>query len=376
MYSQQSMKLPQLTFTRFLAALLIVLFHIPSRTLHNIPLLGPILDKAQVAVSYFFLLSGFILVMANASGTSLPKSISKRQFWINRFARIYPLYLVALLVTWLLVQLTGKVSYSDPSYLGILATEMTLLQAWVQTWVPTLNYPGWSLSVEAFFYLIFPFLYQWLVTCKSRQIVIVGVLIWLANQLIYKFFTDNTSLEIFRLYFPVLHLGTFVVGVCTGILTLRHWQTLLRKKSTITALLVGVTLLFAYLIGSDSIVMYYYHNGLFAPLFVVFILFLTVQQGTLARWLSLPKLVYLGEISYGIYLLQVPVGMAVFYLNQRYVHLSPSLYGIVYVGLLFLIAAFCFEKIEIPGRRLIRKWLSPPKIATVQPESSTKQFIN
>ncbi|SFE46305.1 acyltransferase family protein [Spirosoma endophyticum] len=370
------MKLPQLTFTRFLAALLIVLFHIPSRTLRSLPLLGPLLDKAQVAVSYFFLLSGFILVMANASGTILPKSITKRQFWINRFARIYPLYLVALLATWLLVQLTMNVSYRDLSYLGMVATEMTLLQAWVQTWVPTLNYPGWSLSVEAFFYLIFPFLYQWLVTCKSRQIVGIGVLIWLANQLIYKFLTDNTSLETFRLYFPVLHLGTFVVGVCTGILTLRHWQVLLRSKSIITAVLVGITLLFAYLIGSDSTIMYYYHNGLFAPLFVVFILFLSVQQGALARWLSHPKLVYLGEISYGIYLLQVPVGMAAFYLNQRYVHLSPSLYGIGYVALLFLIAALCFEKIEKPGRRLLRKWLSPASITTAQSESPSQQLTN
>ncbi|CAN5146283.1 acyltransferase [soil metagenome] len=370
------MKLPQLTFTRFLAALLIVLFHTPSRTLHNIPFLALILDKAQVAVSYFFLLSGFILVIANASATVLPERIPKRQFWVNRFARIYPLYLFALLLTWFLVLFTLKVNYSDTSYLGIVATEMTLLQAWVQTWVPSINYPGWSLSVEAFFYLIFPFLYQWLVTCKSRQIVVAGVLIWLANQLIYKFLTDSTSLETFRLYFPALHLSTFVAGVCTGILTLRHWQILLRNKSIITGLLAFITLLFAYLIGTDSTSMYYHHNGLFAPLFVVFILFLTVQQGALARWLSQPKLVYLGEISYGIYLLQVPVGMAAFYLNQHYVHLSPSLYFLVYVGLLFLIAALCYEKIEIPGRRLLRKWLSPPKITALQPESSTKQFTN
>lgn len=370
------MKLPQLTFTRFLAALLIVLFHIPSRTLRSLPLLGPLLDKAQVAVSYFFLLSGFILVMANASGTMLSQSIPKRQFWVNRFARIYPLYVVALLATWLLMRLTQTGSYSDASYLGMVATEMTLLQAWVQTWVPPLNYPGWSLSVEAFFYLIFPFLYQWLVICKSRQIVMAGVSIWLADQLIYKFLVDNTSLEIFSLYFPVLHLGTFVVGVATGILTLRHWPIMLRNKPTITALLIGITLLFACLIGTDSTIMYYYHNGLFAPLFVVFILFLTVQQGALARWLSHPKLIYLGEISYGIYLLQVPVGMAAFYLNQHYVRLSPSLYGIVYVGLLFLIAAIGFEKIEIPGRRLLRKWLSPAPVAMIQPESPPKQLTN
>ena len=369
------MKLPQLTFTRFLAAILIVVSHIHSQTLDNLPIIGPLAAKAPAMVSYFFLLSGFILVVSNASGTALPDQIPRRKFWINRFARIYPLHLFAFLATFLLAYPTLSVNTKDlPWGMATFIPEITLTNAWVLSWVPSLNYPNWSISVEAVFYLLFPSLFQWLVHKRSPQIIIFISLVWIANQLIYAYcFNIGTTANI-CLYLPLLHLSTFICGVGTGVLTLRHWQILMNSRSIITAFSLILLLVTVYLITIKAPIMMYYHDGLLAPLFIVLILFLTVQQGTLARWLSKPKLVYLGEISYGIYLLQIPVGLAATSLNHRYMHLSPNQYVPVYFVLLLLISALCFEKIEAPARYSLRQWLSGAKYANQQ--SQQKEYAS
>ncbi len=102
-----------------------------------------------IGVMFFFTLSGFVLAWAIRPG------VSKRSFYQARFARIYPLYLA----TWLAAVAASFVLGDDKSWIGIVLS-LILLQAWVP--VPEIygagNSPGWSLSVEAFFYALFPFL--------------------------------------------------------------------------------------------------------------------------------------------------------------------------------------------------------------------------
>ncbi|UFH57309.1 acyltransferase [Spirosoma sp. KNUC1025] len=353
------MKLQQLTFTRFLAAILIVLYHLPSQTLHNLPGFGLVLQKMPALVSYFFLLSGFILVISTASGTGAFNRISRRQFWINRFARIYPLYLFAFLATSFLDYFTNTILL--PWGLVTYIPEVTLTHAWVSAWVPTSNYPSWSISVEVVFYLLFPSLLNWLISKRSSGIIFFACLSWVVNQLIYAYcFNDGMPANV-CLYFPLLHLSTFIGGVCTGILTVRHWQILNTRHSA--NIILGIFLIFLalamYLIGIQHPLMNYYHDGLLAPLFIALILFLATQHGALARWLSHPKFIYLGEISYGIYLLQIPVGKALSVINSHYLHLKPWQYAPVYISALLLISSFCYELIETPARSFIRRWFSP-----------------
>ncbi len=353
------MRLPQLTFTRFLAALLIIIYHTPSQTIYKMAVLGPLVMKANSAVSYFFLLSGFILVVAGTSKNTLAVSIPRRKFWVNRFSRIYPLYLFALLLTCALAYLIGKTGIPGYKNGVIFLSNLFLLQAWVPAWAQTLNYPGWSLSVEAFFYLTFPVLYSILIGKQSHALIWVATISWLVNVIVHAACMTSDLPHSFALYFPLLHLSTFVCGICTGVIWVRHHQLLIAWRAAIGYSLVVLAILYVYLITSWSPIMNYYHNGLLAPLFVALILYLAVQQGKVARWLSHPKLVYLGDISYGIYLLQVPVGLAISYCNQRYIHLNTGAYMTLYTSALILFAAFCYEWIEMPSQRLLRCWLMP-----------------
>ena len=138
------MRIEQLTFTRFIAASLIVIFHygidIFPFNLQKTMFLG-----ANIGVSYFFVLSGFVMIIAYHK----KQKISVLNYLRNRFARIYPVYLLAtlILVGYYLVATNVDVKPID------LILNITLLQSWVPAKVLTLNFPGWSLSVEFFFYV-------------------------------------------------------------------------------------------------------------------------------------------------------------------------------------------------------------------------------
>ena len=72
-------------------------------------------------------------------------------------------------------------------------------------------------------------------------------------------------------------------------------------------------------------------------------------------WFNNKRLQYLGEISYGIYILQIPVSILVYGLIDRTIHTSPTISFYIFVTVLICISAITHECIEKPSRALIRK---------------------
>lgn len=349
------MKIEHLTFTRFVAALAVVLFHIGANRLGHDSLAGSLFRVLNSAVSYFFVLSGFILVVSNARQGQLPTHLPKGPFWRNRFARIYPLYLTALLLTIGLGVATGTVKVNTLTTGSVVASSL-LLQAWWPGFVMQLNYPGWSLSVETLFYGLFPLLFTPIVRQRTRPILLAAGLFWASSLAVFALFTNRNAVPHFTLYFPLLHLNTFVTGIAAGVVYVRHRSRLMQQHGALTAAFLSALLLNLWIIAGHLPLLAYYHNGLFAPLFALFILWLSTQANPVTRWLSRPFPVWLGEISYGIYLLQVPVGMGTFYLNAHWLHWPVWGYVPTYLGLLIGTAALGYRTIEQPARRFIRQW--------------------
>jgi peptidoglycan/LPS O-acetylase OafA/YrhL len=141
-----------LTSLRFFAAAMIVVFHSVNafRIADNSKIHFPL---AQ-GVSFFFVLSGFILTYAYPS---LCGGHRIRDFYVARIARIWPAHFVAFL---LLLWLIPSAGWVWNGAWQIVAANLLLVHGWVPSasYYFSFNSVSWSISTEAFFYLVFPFL--------------------------------------------------------------------------------------------------------------------------------------------------------------------------------------------------------------------------
>lgn len=176
-------RLDALTSLRGVAAATVFLLHFTARV-HGAPTgpLSVIASQGRIGVVFFFCLSGFILTWSHRDGDAAVG------FWRRRFARIYPAYLVTLLIgAAVTIASHGRVPANSPHRYGE-ASELVLpgvlqvflLQSWVPVdrWYLSLNGVGWSLCCEAFFYALFPFLIPALarVGARGRRLVQAGAL--------------------------------------------------------------------------------------------------------------------------------------------------------------------------------------------------------
>jgi len=127
------------------------------------------IGHGYLAVSFFFILSGFVLTWNYGDRW---QEESYKCFLIARFARIYPVYLLALLM-----QL--PFCLHDFHVWRALAV-LLMIQSW--TTMPSalpasLNYPSWTLSIEWSFYLCFPVLLSAVMRLRSRKLAVVSIIL-------------------------------------------------------------------------------------------------------------------------------------------------------------------------------------------------------
>jgi peptidoglycan/LPS O-acetylase OafA/YrhL len=337
-------KISQITFTRFVAAMAIVISHFNKELfLYKINYISDIFLRANVGVSYFFILSGFIMIVAYHK----KKQINYLDYYRNRFARIYPLYVVGMLL--LLVT-----KYSDFSFYKVF-----LYLFGIQSWIPgdalVLNFPGWSISVEFLFYLIFPLLYNYFYSKENKSIWIIAVLIWIITQVFSNLYVNSlmykgphTMSHEFSHYFPLWHINEFLVGNLAGLYFVKNFR---EKNYDIIIILIFIAILLSLIFIPLN-----FHNGLMAVLFIPFIYLISSNNGVLTRIFSLKPLEYLGEISYAVYIIHIPVLYilrSVLWENfQVYEHNAVFW---IYIPVLIIISGLFYQFIEKPLRDYLKK---------------------
>ncbi|HEY1360096.1 MAG TPA: acyltransferase [Thermoleophilaceae bacterium] len=200
-----------MTGLRFFAALFVVTNHMLVLGGASFGGFDRLASLGYLGVQFFFVLSGFVLMW------SLRSADRPTAFYRRRFARIYPLYLAFLLVGAMLL-LAGAISVSA----GSIVLSVFLLQAW---WPSSehidggLNGPGWSLSDEAFFYALFPFLAGMVAGLDRRRVIVVGGSLLIAVVATALVLHEKGALPAGAGYaFPVLRLPEFVVGMALAAL--------------------------------------------------------------------------------------------------------------------------------------------------------------
>lgn len=339
----------QLAFTRFIAAIAIVFFHYGK----SIPLfeeigLSFLIERGNIAVSYFFVLSGFVMIIAYSKYSQ----INFKGFMINRFARIYPLYFIALLFV-IFLYYNSKANFLD------IFLNVTMLQSWSPGKAMTLNFPGWSLSVEMFFYLLFPFLYNEIYQKVKFKFLFTAIIsFWFLSQIFFYGLNhmENITNYFYTLndyhYLPILHFNSFLIGNLAGIHFV-HQEKGEDKNYLLVILLLSLFIGFALNYNINL------HNGLLAIPFALFIYFLSSSNDLITKILKSKIFIYLGEISFGVYILQYPIFMiCTTFRISKYFHLSltdnSELIFFVKVLILILVSTLSHFFFENPLRKIIR----------------------
>ena len=346
------MRIEQLTFTRFIAAVAIVVFHFgkDSRLFSN-EYVSFVFSNANIGVSYFFVLSGFVMIIAYRN-----KTVSFFNYIKNRFARIYPVYILAILL------FIASQSFASLNKVDLLLN-VTMLQSWFIAKAQTINYPGWSLSVELFFYISFPFLLNYLYSKKNlKTITIIILSFWILSQIVFHGIVHDAIVIPFYsvndiLYHPIMHFNEFLIGNLAGLYFIKR-NEFSKKKNYLPQIVVLLLIFLALLkfqIGLN------FHNGLLAVVFVPLIFLLSSSNDVITRFVSKKPFVFLGEISYSIYILQVPIWLFLTdYRMEKYFgfnrELDVTVSFLVRLLILIVFSSLCYLYFEKPLRKKIKNY--------------------
>ncbi len=331
-----------LTATRGAAAILVFIHHYGPEELF-----APGWRVGNVAVSYFFVLSGFVLYLSYSD-----KAFRYADYMKRRVARIVPVYLLALALMVFPAEQHFKCIITTVRGVKELLLSAALLQAYVPTYPLTLNLPGWTISVEMAFYIVFPLLLG-LQRRSIRWFAVGAAGLFVLSQCIHLYLFpvrqglgDVVSDTIF--FNPLIHMSQFMVGMLGGYLFYRV-RDRIPKYQLLPLLLLAMCV--------AAVVYRAYHPqyisfqvGLLDPLATLLILSIAINN---PAWLRVRPLVFLGEISYGIYILQWPVYVFLYTMNERHWHIGGKAFFFGALGFLSAFAALTYYLFELPLKRRI-----------------------
>jgi peptidoglycan/LPS O-acetylase OafA/YrhL len=351
-------KIAPLTSVRFLAAIYVVFYH----TFRGIPSLhrssgafARFLDLGYISVPFFFLLSGFILAIVYLKDE---RPVDPGRFYLARFARIYPLYLASILLDTprFLFNQRLVVHSSLTHTITVFAVHASLLQSWL-VGLRGINSPSWSLSNEAFSYLIFPFAGAAIWRLRGRTMWFFALLLYLGGNWIVQIAANMQTDEWLLKYHPLGHVYEFLFGIC-----LANMFAWIGRNSNRTQalsylapwlLVASVALLLAIPIFNLPYSAAQMQHGLLLPIFAVVILAIASGNRWVSAVFSVNWLVILGEASFALYLIHMPLYMAA----GRRVILRWGLPGFAaYLIVTLSLSVVSFYWLETPARRWILHW--------------------
>jgi peptidoglycan/LPS O-acetylase OafA/YrhL len=307
-----------------------------------------LIHDGYLAVSAFFVLSGFVLMQSY--GTSVWTQASLRRYMRGRFARVYPVYLLSLVLVAPYISLANV-----PNKSGLVANYVLLFQGWTGHLPVHWNTPAWSLSCEMFFYLCFPFAVLGLRKLSGRLASVAAVAICFLPALMWKLGVPDA-------FKPLIHLADFLLGIVAsrayGALRPgwagRGYWLYIPGMAGVVALMLNPLMIPGVL---DL-------NGFLRPFTALTLVGLALSGGWVADGLSLRPAVFLGKASYGVYILHIPL----LWSYKRWAPywfpgLSSAWMAAIYVCGVVLVSAVVYRFFEEPANQYLRAAKGPPRMA-------------
>lgn len=342
----------KLNTMRGIAALMVLVSHYSNQTLIINNLFGD--GVGQYGVMFFFLLSAFLMGYLYIEKDF--DHTNSRNYAIARFARVVPLYLLVVFISFFTQLLAlNNIFYPILTSRGLLLHLSFIFGASVL----------WTIPVEVQFYGLFP-LFWWInkkkgSTYLSSVLIFSLMVLFLIGLRKYRFDIAGFDGEIIL----SLVLPVFLIGLLFGILY-TQWQPLEKNQSNwyLSAFLL-LPLLFpniyhpitAAFFGSvrrwEAVSLIWADVGVLLIVSVIFFayVFFVPDDNPL---ISNPVGDFLGDISYSLYLWHLPI---LIFITSNFNIGNPYLWGIGYTATTIVISYLSFRVIELPAKRFLRQRL-------------------
>lgn len=299
-----------------------------------------LVDMAHVALGTFFMLSGFVL--AHGYGRTRWDRAGLRSYAVARFARVYPVYLLSLLII-----APIAVPQLDGGRAGVAAAYVLILQGWAAMPVQW-NAPAWSLSCELFFYLCFPAAVL-CVRSFSRSRILTLAALALALPVAVR------AAGLPAAWKPPVYLGDFLMGIALA----GAYEHVAKRRSRLAGrgyrlYVPAAALGLAAILGSRAIQPWDLTDTLLRLANAGLVLGLALGGGWVVRALSTPAALLAGKATYAIYILHIPL----LWWYRRWLLDAVLPYPaapLLYVTVVVLLSAAVYLFYEEPANRRVRR---------------------
>ena len=365
---------------RIVAAVWVVLFHFRPLLEQAVPgfrsALAPVLDCGAQGVDLFFILSGFVLTWnyLDRMGESWSWRSTLHFLWL-RLSRVWPVYLVTMHLAALWIIFTLNVGHVPSEAAQTLTAanyvrQFLLVQLWFAPYFDGTSWdgPAWSISAEWLAYLLFGALvlviFRIASATRARGLICLAIAASLPPVVLLMatglFYTPWSWLPRIVMQFTAGAL------VCAAVRKLRPSERAQQGAGVASLLIASAVVGILYWLDANPIPTIYDSAGLVDVLFVPLVLTLAIGAGTLPALLSIRPMVYLGHISFSLYMVHELVHTTWNWMVLQFsIRLGSDLAGkAVLVGLLavaFAGAVFLYHLVEEPARRWMRGMMSPAR---------------
>jgi peptidoglycan/LPS O-acetylase OafA/YrhL len=331
---------------RGFAAMMVVLFHFT----YGRPVARYGFFLGSTGVDLFFIISGFVIFM------SISKVSSVKEFFINRFSRLFPVYWIAVSITTIVLcmalyfkainNIEHKISLS--MYLA----NMTMFQKYFNQ----VNIDGsyWSLLVELLFYFGIAVIYYF---NRLQNIISIGIFL-MVGLLINDFLGNYTSywpIEQIRFWLPIVnHFPLFFGGILFYKIMSGENKHAWLYLVIIVCYFVQMKLYYSIRNSSNTINFTQYSAALSIIMFT-FILLVNNKLNFIVNGVTL----FLGKISYSLYLIHQFLGANIIIPGiEKYLHFNFFISAIIALGVIILLAYLLTKYVEVPFGKITKARLN------------------
>jgi len=300
------------------------------------------LGAGHFGVELFFIISGFVILM------TIERKKSVLELATSRFARLMPAFLASLVLATTLLILWPMPPLNSPTFVQFLAN-LTMAPELLKQNV--IDLPYWTLTYELVFYVFMALVLRFGLLGSIEWVGLFAM----AVACLYRATVDVEHHHRTTIVLLAYYSNFFLIGICL-------YRIQAGKARAITYVALALAIAMSGLGGGERA--FHAPGWLYLPLTAAFaglVWFVTTRP---ARWIATPPLVFLGQISYPLYLVHVALGYQIirFGVDQGW----STLHGVVVAGIASLaVAAVVHYLVEVPGERWSRSMLARPQPAAI-----------